>query len=803
MDFEREAFPSPSPDADLRLLARLAAVTAGLPWGVVATPEAETWSGTPPDALARAALSLPAPADGAVVAEALPVGGYAVSAVLPGGHGRLAAVGPDQPPIDPAARADFAQAALVVARLVAEGQSARERDLMRRALDYMDQGLLVVQPDLGVPVLSRRTAELLHLPDDFLAGRPTFPEIIAHQYETGTISAETVGAWFNAYILDRAHLPEVDVYERDTFDGKTLEVRTTLMPGGGFARTFTDQTARRRRDAAIAAANAENRRLFDNMTVGLYRADVDGRPIRANLALARLNGFESVEDFLAAVRNPRDLDAAPGRLDEFLRRLFRDDRIDDFVSQVRRLGTGELLWVAESAWVIRDEAGEIAGFEGTVVDTSTRRRNEEETARLAWQDSLTGLNNRSSFVRQLSGDLAARRRIAVLLLDLDRFKAVNDTLGHPAGDDLLRVIGGRMAALVGPGDLAARFGGDEFAMVLRDLDAEGAAALAERALEAVRAPATIAGREVALGASIGIALAPQDGEDPTELMKAADMALYRAKGEGRYAWRSFAPEMADEFEARRRLELDLRAALDRGELALAYQPVIDVETGRPVGYEALMRWTHAEHGSVPADEFIAIAEEARLIGPIGAWALAQACADAARWPQDRDLWVNVSAVQLAHGVFEEELDAALRDSGYPAGRLLLEITETSLMDGRSDLAPLFARLRARGVRMALDDFGTGYSSLGYLRRFRFDVIKIDRSFVRDLAEPETAAIVMSVLDLSRRLGIATVAEGVESETQLRALRAAGCGFVQGHHFGPALDAATIARGLERGNPPNR
>ncbi|MBP7003752.1 EAL domain-containing protein [Amaricoccus sp.] len=794
MDLDRETSPSPSADPGLRPLARLAAVAAGAPWGVVAPREGAVWSGDPPAGLAAGLRALPVPAEGCVAVAAAPGGGFAAVAAIPGGLGVVAAAGPERIEADAAARADLVELGRLAGRLLREGQTARERDRMRRALDYMDQGLLVVEPDLSVPVLSRRTAELLQLPEEFLATRPSFPEIIDYQYVSGAISAETVGAWFNAYIVKRESLPETDVYERETFDGKTLEVRTTLLPGGGFARTFTDQTARRRREAAIAAADAENRRLFDNMTIGLYRADPEGRPVRANLPLARLNGFDTVEAFLEAAVHLRDLDVAPGRLDEFLRRLRRDGRVDDFVSQVRRLGTGELIWVAESAWAIRDEAGEIIGFEGAVVDTSARRRNEEETARLAWQDALTGLNNRSSFVRQLADALAAGERVAVLLLDLDRFKAVNDTLGHLAGDDLLRIIGTRIAALAGPGDVAARLGGDEFAMVVRDVDAAGAAVAAERALEAVRAPATIAGREVALGASIGVALAPQDGDDPTGLMKAADMALYRAKGEGRYAWRSFAPEMAAEVEARQRLELDLRAALERGELALAYQPVIDAEAGTPVGYEALMRWTHAEHGRVPAEEFIAIAEEARLIGPIGAWALARACADAAGWPRGRDLWVNVSAVQLAHGAFEEELDAALAASGFPPRRLVLEITETSLMEGRSDLAPLLRRLRARGVRIALDDFGTGYSSLGYLRRFPFDVIKIDRSFVRDLDEPETAAIVMSVLDLSRRLGIATVAEGVENERQLDALRAAHCGFVQGHLFGPALDAATIGKG---------
>lgn len=784
--------PAPAPDMGLRLLCRLAAEVVGAPWAALAARDGEAAAhGEPPAALTAAAAGL-APAEGRVEVARLATG-WAAAVALPGG-GVLAALFPARPEIGARAGSELcAVARLAAAGLGADARIARERDLMRMALDNMDQGLLVIEPDMSVPVLSRRTAELLRFPPEFLATRPGFPELIAYQHATGAISDEVRGAWFNAYILNLEHLPEVDAYERETIDGKTLEVRTTRLPGGGFARTFTDQTARRQREAAIAAADAENRRLFENSIVGLYRATPDGRPIRANAALARLNGFASPEAFLAAMGDPRAFDVEPGRLDAFLARLRRDGRVEDFVSEVYRPADSQRIWIAETAWALHDATGAMIGFEGAVVDATERRRAEEAAARLARTDALTGLGNRAAFLDGLAAALAEGAPAAVLLLDLDRFKGVNDTLGHHAGDALLQGIAGRIAALAGPGDVVARFGGDEFALILAGADEAAATAAAERALAAVRAPTRIANRDVALGASIGLALAPRDGRDPTGLMMAADMALYRAKGAGRYAWRAFLPEMADEMAARRRMELDLRAALDRDEFGLAYQPVIDAAAGRAVGYEALLRWTHPERGAVPPETFIAIAEEARLIGPIGAWALARACADAARWPGERDLWVNVSAVQLAHGAFEEELAAALAASGFPRRRLVLEITETSLMESRADLEQLIARLRAGGVRVALDDFGTGYSSLGYLRRFRFDVIKIDRSFVRDLDQPAAAAIVASVLDLAARLGMAAVAEGVETDAQRAALCAAGCGFLQGHLFGPLLDAQAIGR----------
>jgi diguanylate cyclase (GGDEF)-like protein/PAS domain S-box-containing protein len=664
----------------------------------------------------------------------------------------------------------------------------REREFLRTTLDHMDQGLIVVEPDLSVPVLSRRVAELLDLPEAFVETHPTFPEILNFQLESGRISRDAMNAAVQSMIMRGEPMPEAIVYERETPDGRTLEVRTSGLPSGGFVRTYTDQTARRRRDEAIARAEAEYRILFENSVIGIYRSTIDGRMIRANPALVRLNGYDVEAEMLEAVtERPGDWFVDPADGAEFLRRLERDGRVENFTALVIRHKTREPFWSHQTAWALRDASGAIVAIEGTVEDATERKRAEARIAHMATHDPLTGLANRAHLTDRLVAALAARpahEPLALLLFDLDRFKAVNDTLGHMAGDALLRTIAGRLRALVGPGAVAARFGGDEFAVFVPGADREAAAELAERILAAARAPVPLeAGREVAVAASVGVALVPEHGLDPSDLLKRADVALYRAKAEGRDAWRVFAPEMDASIAERRRLEIDLRAALEREDFALIYQPVVRAADGAVMGHEALLRWTHPQHGPVPPERFIAVAEETRMIGPIGAWALARACREAAAWSTPHQLWVNVSAVQLVAEGFEAELAEALARSGFPPDRLVLEVTETALMDRRDEIAPRLARLRAGGVRVALDDFGTGYSSLSYLRRFRFDVLKLDRSFVRDLDEADTVAIVTSVLDLARRLGIATVAEGVETEAQLAVLRRAGCDMLQGHLFG--------------------
>ena len=674
-----------------------------------------------------------------------------------------------------------------------DGRLQRERDLLQTTLDHMDQGLIVVEPDLKVPVLNKRVTEILNLPPEFAEVPPSFVEVLNFQYESGAISLETMNSSINSFILNREDLPETHVYERETADGKWIEVRTTRLPGGGFVRTFTDATVRKRREAEVARAQAEYRTLFENAAIGIYRVSVDGRQIRANPALARLNGYESEAELVAAVEAAgRHWYVDPASLAEYRRRMAAEGRVTDFVSEVYRHRSRERIWVSETAWAIRDQRGEIVAYEGTVVEATERKRAEEKIAHMARHDGLTGLPNRLLFTERMEAALGGGAALAVLCLDLDRFKTVNDTLGHPAGDALLKALAERLGGLLAPGQTIARLGGDEFAVLMPGADEAAARTLAAALVAAVAEPVGIEGRPITVGGSVGVARAPQDGEDPTQLMKCADLALYRAKAEGRAAFRFFSPAMDVAVQARQRLELDLRDALERAEFRMLYQPIVRLADGRVVGYEALLRWAHPVLGDIPTETFIGIAEETPMIVPIGDWALARACADAALLPPGVEVAVNVSTVQLARPDFEARLCDVLAATGLAPERLVIEITETALIDARLDIAPLLGRLKAHGVRAALDDFGTGYSSLGYLRRFAFDILKIDRSFTAALAEPESAAIVATLLELGQRLGIQTIAEGVETETQLRTLRAAGCGFVQGHLLGAPRTLAEIA-----------
>ncbi len=545
-----------------------------------------------------------------------------------------------------------------------------------------------------------------------------------------------------------------------------------------------------RRDPDIERAENEYRMLFENSISGIYRLDPAGRMLRANRALARMNGYETGEAFIAAVNaSPPDWFVEPAQGEEIMRRLLAEGRVTDFLAEVFRHRTRERYWMTLTAWTIRDAAGEVVAMEGVATEATERKRTEDRIARMARQDAVTRLPNRHAFTERLEAALAVRgAAVAVLLLDVDRLKTVNDTLGHPAGDALLRALAERIAGLLDPGDEVARFGGDEFALLLHGAGPPDAAACAQRLLAALRAPVTLGRREIVASASIGIAIAPDDGVDPTVLLRAADVALYSAKGAGRDAWRRFDPAMDAAQVDRERLVVDLRAALDGGGFSLSFQPVVCLTRERPVGFEALLRWTHATRGAVAPEAFIPVAEETGLIVPIGAWALARACASAAAWDDETSLWVNVSPVELAEPGYEAALAAALTASGLAPARLVLEITETALIGDGAELAPRLGRLRGLGVRIALDDFGAGYSSLSHLRRFPFDVLKLDRSFTAALAEPVTAAIVSSVLELGRRLGLATVAEGVETEAQLETLRRMGCAYVQGRHVGPPVEA---------------
>jgi diguanylate cyclase (GGDEF)-like protein len=432
--------------------------------------------------------------------------------------------------------------------------------------------------------------------------------------------------------------------------------------------------------------------------------------------------------------------------------------------------------------------------------TEELRRNGAALDHLARHDVLTGLANRMAFRDEVASGLRRARRgqgMAVLYLDLDRFKSVNDTLGHPAGDRLLCEVADRLRGSVREADTITRLGGDEFAIAQTGVDQpEAAENLARRLIDVLSRPYQIDGQCVVVGVSIGITLAAHEDMDADQLLRRADLALYAAKREGRGTWRFFANSLEFDAQTRRGLEMDLRHALEHDELALYYQPQVSISDGRVCGIEALLRWHHPDRGLVMPGDFIRCAEETGLIAPLGAWVLRTALCEAANWPDEIRLAVNLSPYQLARDDLVETVEAALAASGQPGTRLELEITENALMEQCLAGQAALKSLRTLGVRISMDDFGTSYASLSHLRSFPFDRIKVDRSFVASNTEsPQGAAIVRAVLQLAASLNIPSLAEGVETRAQLEQLAAFGCHEAQGFLFSPALPASAVPRML--------
>ncbi|BAU93001.1 diguanylate cyclase/phosphodiesterase [Methylorubrum populi] len=436
----------------------------------------------------------------------------------------------------------------------------------------------------------------------------------------------------------------------------------------------------------------------------------------------------------------------------------------------------------------------IGGFALTFEDVTEHLRG----AALARQEPLTGLCNRVGLHDRLDAALAEAGQtgtpLAVLMLDLDRFKAVNDTLGHPVGDALLRKVAERLRKATRGGDVVARLGGDEFAILQAGAEQPQAAeALARRLVDLVGRTYVVDGHMLNVGVSVGVAVAPVDGRDADDLLKHADLALYRAKAEGRGTYRFFEPAMNAQMQARRSLEIDLRRALALKQFDLAFQPQIRLETGEVTGFEALLRWNHPERGPVSPALFIPLAEEIGVITGIGEWALRAACREAASWTQPASIAVNLSPVQFRGGKLVETVMNVLAQTGLDPARLELEITEGALLENTDSVLDVLNGLRALGVKISMDDFGTGYSSLSYLQKFPFDKIKIDQSFVRGMeGNAECGAIVRAIARLGASLGMRTTAEGVETKSQLDAIRAEGCTEVQGYLTGRPMPAAQAA-----------
>ena len=449
-----------------------------------------------------------------------------------------------------------------------------------------------------------------------------------------------------------------------------------------------------------------------------------------------------------------------------------------------------------------DEAGVPLGSIGVGIDVTERKAAEQRLEFAAHHDPLTGLPNRALFRNRLDAACAGAARgelIAVLCLDLDRFKDVNDTLGHPIGDQLLVLVGRRLQGQLRATDIVARLGGDEFAVIQTGLrEHEDAGRAARRLVEKLREPFQIEGNRVTIGASAGIAVGPRDGAKGEDLMKAADLALYEAKSQPNRGWRYYEPQMNAQAKERYELEADLRRALREGEFELYYQPMLDAGALQVQKFEALIRWRHPQKGLIPPDRFIPACEQNGMICEIGDWVLQRACADAASWPGGIGVAVNVSAVQVSDGGLDASVSVALAASGLDPGRLELEITETALLHDTEATCALLLRVKALGVRIALDDFGVGHASLGYLQSFPFDKVKIDRSFTREVdRSARGAAVVRAMLDLCAAFDLVTTVEGVETEAQFRTLGLAQGVKVQGYLFSPPRPADCVLEMIEK------
>jgi diguanylate cyclase (GGDEF)-like protein/PAS domain S-box-containing protein len=473
-----------------------------------------------------------------------------------------------------------------------------------------------------------------------------------------------------------------------------------------------------------------------------------------------------------------------------------------FQDLIVRAKTKNEIWWSISGRPVHDEVGRFFGYRGFASDLTKVRQSEVELDRLARQDSLTGLANREALRRALDDALvgAARRkhRCSVFLLDLDRFKAVNDTLGHPAGDTLLRLVALRLRDVIGELGQVGRLGGDEFEVVLPSTSSRDELSdLAQGIIDSLSRPYTINGTVVSIGASIGIVTSDYDDRTSDDLMRDADLALYAAKAAGKGCFRFFAPEMHEAARERQRMESDLRVALEKGQLRVVFQPSVDASSEAVTGFEALIRWDHPEHGPVSPALFIPLAEEIGLINEIGEWVLRTACAEAAKWPPQVSVAVNLSPVQFKSPSLPATVRAVLLETDLAAKRLELEITEGVLLSNDGHVHDMIHSLKKIGVKLALDDFGTGYSSLSYLLRVPFDKIKIDQSFVRGASDPDSrnAALIRAMVGLASDLEMQTTAEGVETQDELLLVRNLGCSLVQGYYFGkpmPSEEARELA-----------
>jgi diguanylate cyclase (GGDEF)-like protein/PAS domain S-box-containing protein len=691
-------------------------------------------------------------------------------------------------------------------RALAVSAMLEQNILMDATLESMAQGLCVYDRDFRIVVANRRYLDIYDLTEDEVRPGMTMREVIALSIAKGAHlagkDAETVYQDFIRTLIDNKE----PMLQRHLADGRIIAVRAQPMANGGWVATFEDITARERASLELREQHRRFDAALNNMAHGLCMLDEELNLIVCNTRYLDMYGMSpevirpgvtmrTIAEHSIALGNYTD--ATPDSLlHSYLERLRRGE----FLSH-RQLADGRIFKVLyhpmpHGGWVAIHE------------DVTERRKAEQHIVHLAHHDSLTGLPNRVLFRQRMAEGLADVGRsgapMALLCLDLDHFKSINDTLGHPVGDVLLTLVAERLGQAVAGAGTIARLGGDEFAILLHRAGRHEAESLARRLVRDMSEPFVADGHLINSGISVGIALAPQDAVGGDHLMKCADLALYRAKSEGRAMFRLFEPQMSQRLEARRQLELDLRQALQTSEFHLVFQPQVVSADLRLAGFEALIRWDHAFRGAVPPADFIPLAEETGLILALGEWVLQQACAAAALWPDPLQVAVNLSPVQFKDRSLVGTIRRALKQSGLRPGRLELEITEAVLLQNDDVTIAMLHELRALGVRIAMDNFGVGYSSLSYLRSFPFDKIKIDRSFIADLGQSrDNVAIVRAMADLGSGLGIETTAEGVETEEQLAIVRHCGCTHVQGYLVSPprpSADLATLIARMGAGNP---
>ena len=690
---------------------------------------------------------------------------------------------------------------LIVRQITRHNQESQarlesEKQRLDTALNNMTQGLVLYDASARIVVCNQRYIDMYRLSTDVVKPGCSFNDLIRHRKETGSFEGDVDE--FCSTIRQNVALGKVTVSVLKAADGRTVQIVNKPLAQGGWVATIEDITERRNLEQERDRNYAFLHQIIDHIPSQITVKDArDGRYLLVNRVAETQFGlsrdvivgktasdlFPKAASDLIAADDERALQSPEGLfLDE---RPWRSQALGDRFITSKRIG-------------ISDQAGEPRYIVNVVDDVTERRRADERIAHLAHFDALTDLPNRVLFREQIERELLRTRRgeqFALLYIDIDEFKGINDSLGHHVGDELLKAVAGRIRSCLRENDLIARLGGDEFAVIQTGIaNATDVMGFVTRIHDAIRQPYHCLGHQLATDASIGIALAPQDGTELDQLIKNADLAMYGAKASGRRTYRFFEPEMDASAKARLAMEQDLRRALLEGGFEIHYQPLVNLRSNEVSGCEALLRWRHPERGMVSPAEFIPVAEDTGLINELGEWVLRTACAEAATWPDHIRLAVNVSPVQLKCQTLALKIVGALGASGLPASRLELEITEAVLIHDDEAALAILHQLRAIGVRIALDDFGTGFSSLSYLKRFPFDKIKIDRCFVSDIAEIDgSSVIVQAVVNIAASRNMTTTAEGVETEQQREILGALGCTEMQGYLFSAAKPGPEVRK----------